>query len=104
MRPMCIPFHEVNLSVTIEFFESREGLEPSNVSIYAVLQTGPLPFGHLDIFLFNKMSKNNVVGEEGLEPPVSKESDVTDRAATSYRLLSHFKEVDLRGTDCQNPI
>lgn len=101
---MCIPFHEVNLSVTIEFFESREGLEPSNVSIYAVLQTGPLPFGHLDIFLFNKMSKNYIVGEEGLEPPVSKESDVTDRAATSYRLLSHFKEVDLRGTDCQNPI
>ena len=48
------------------------------------------------------MSKNYIVGEEGLEPPVSKENDVTDRAATNYRLLSHFKEVDLRGTDCQN--
>ena len=72
IRPMCIPFHEVNLSVTIEFFESREGLEPSSVSTYSVLQTGSLPFGHLDIFLFNKMSKNYIVGEEGLEPPVSK--------------------------------
>ena len=70
--------------------ESREGLEPSNVSIYAILQIGSLPFGHLDIFLFNKMSKNYIVGEEGLEPPVSKESDVADRAATNYRLLSHY--------------
>ena len=50
------------------------------------------------------MSKNYIVGEEGFEPPVSKENDVTDRAATNYRLLSHFKEVDLRGNDCQNPI
>ena len=83
-------------------FESREGLEPSSVSTYSVLRTGSLPFGHLDIFLFNKMSKNYIVGEEGLEPPVSKESGFTVRAATNYRLLSHFKEVDLRGTDCQN--
>ena len=29
-----------------------------------------------------------VVGEEGLEPPVSNESGFTDRAATNYRLLS----------------
>ena len=50
------------------------------------------------------MSKNNVVGEEGLKPPVSKESGFTVRAAINYQLLSHFKEVDLRGTDSQNPI
>ena len=29
-----------------------------------------------------------LVGEEGLEPPVSNESGFTDRAATNYRLLS----------------
>ena len=39
------------------------------------------------------MSKNNVVGEEGLEPPVFEKSDVTDRAATNYRLLSHLKKL-----------
>ena len=99
---MCIPFHEVNLSMTIEFFESREGLEPSNVSIYAVLQTGPLPFGHLDIFLFNKMSKNNVVGEEGLEPPVSKRAMLQTARLPITGYSPNFKEVDLRGTDCQN--
>ena len=48
------------------------------------------------------MSKNNVVGEEGLKPPVSKESGFTVRAAINYRLLSHFKEIDLRGTYFQN--
>ena len=87
---MCIPFHEVNLSVTIEFFESREGLEPSSVSTYAVLQTGSLPFGHLDIFLFNKMSKNYIVGEEGLEPPVSKESGFQRKSAPEHVITMQF--------------
>ena len=38
-------------------------------------------------------------------PQSQQESGFTVRAATNYRLLSHFKvfkEVDLRGTVCQN--
>ena len=70
--------------------ESREGLEPSNVSIYAILQIGSLPFGHLDIFLFNKMSKNYIVGEEGLEPPVSKRADFNANLRPSTSLPCNF--------------
>ena len=51
------------------------------------------------------MSKNNIVGEEGLEPPVSIRERIY--SPRGYQLpvtlpFLKFKEVDLRGTVCQN--
>ena len=87
---MCIPFHEVNLSVTIEFFESREGFEPSNVSIYAVLQTGPLPFGHLDIFQLTKCQRTILWERRDSNPQSQKRADFNANLRPSTSLPCNF--------------
>ena len=48
------------------------------------------------------MSKNYIVGEEGLEPPVSKRTNLQSARLPITGYSPNFKEVDLRGTDCQN--
>ena len=48
---MCIPFHEVNLSVTIEFLSRERDSNPQMFPSTRCCRPAPYQFGHLDTFL-----------------------------------------------------
>ena len=101
-RPMCIPFHEVNLSVTIEFL-SRE--RDSNPQMFPSTRfCRPAPY-HSDISTYFYLTKcqRTMLWERRDSNPQSQKRAMLQTARLPITGYSpNFKEVDLRGTDCQN--
>ena len=99
---MCIPFHEVNLSVTIEFL-SRE--RDSNPQVFPPTRfCGPAPC-HSDIstyFYLTKCQRTILWERRDSNPQSQKRADLQSARLPITGYSPNFKEVDLRGTDCQN--
>ena len=99
---MCIPFHEVNLSVTIEFL-SRE--RDSNPQMFPSTRfCRPAPY-HSDIstyFYLTKCQRTILWERRDSNPQSQKRADLQSARLPITGYSPNFKEVDLRGTDCQN--